>query len=94
MLTNSGVKNVGGFKVLLEAWETEEDFLRMTSEDILIRWVNYHLKQAGSARTVKNFASDLKDSEVYSILFSQVNQHLFTITSLFSIISIFLVLIF
>ena len=46
---------------LLEAGESIEDLLKLPIEDILLRWFNYHLKQAGSARRVKNFSGDIKD---------------------------------
>jgi plastin-1 len=29
-------------------------------EHYLLRWINYHLKNAGSDKEVKNFGSDLK----------------------------------
>ena len=51
-----------------------EDLLKLSAEDILLRWFNYHLKNAGSARRVTNFGSDLKDSECYSILLNQISK--------------------
>ena len=38
----------------------------------MIRWVNYHLKAAGSSRRINNFSGDIKDSEVYTILLNQL----------------------
>ncbi|KAL9650234.1 hypothetical protein ABK040_014890 [Willaertia magna] len=40
--------------------------------DLLIRWVNYHLKNVGSDRRIRNFEHSIKDSEVYTILLSQI----------------------
>jgi len=37
-----------------------------------LRWFNYHLKAAGHPRRVKNFHSDIKDSENYTILLKQI----------------------
>lgn len=47
--------------------------LKLTPEDILLRWFNYHLKKAGSTREVKTWNKDLKDSECYSLLLNQLN---------------------
>eukprot|EP01112_Ceratiomyxa_fruticulosa_P020761 TRINITY_DN7167_c0_g1_i1.p1 TRINITY_DN7167_c0_g1~~TRINITY_DN7167_c0_g1_i1.p1 ORF type:complete len:614 (+),score=141.52 TRINITY_DN7167_c0_g1_i1:270-2111(+) len=57
---------------LLEYGETIEDLLKLPSEEILLRWFNYHLKAAGSPRRVKNFSNDIKDSEAYTILLKQI----------------------
>jgi len=37
-----------------------------------LRWFNYHLKAAGSSKRVKNFSSDVKDGEAYTILLNQI----------------------
>jgi plastin-3 len=54
--------------------ENEEmsDLLRLSPENILIRWVNYQLEKAGSDRRIHNFTSDIKDSEVYTHLLKQI----------------------
>ncbi|KAG0309022.1 hypothetical protein BGZ98_005704 [Dissophora globulifera] len=57
---------------LLEEDESLEAFLRLPPEQILLRWFNYHLKAAGWHRTVKNFSSDVKDGENYTILLNQL----------------------
>jgi hypothetical protein len=42
-------------------------------EQILLRWVNYHLKNAGREdKFIKNFSGDIKDSEAYTILLNQL----------------------
>ena len=41
---------------------------RLPPESILLRWFNFHLKAAGSARTVTNFSGDVMDSECYTVL--------------------------
>ncbi|EGG19919.1 calponin domain-containing protein [Cavenderia fasciculata] len=43
-----------------------------SAEQILIRWVNYHLEKAGIERRISNFSEDIQDSIVYSHLFSQL----------------------
>ncbi|ENH62771.1 Fimbrin [Fusarium oxysporum f. sp. cubense race 1] len=57
---------------LLDEDETLEQFLRLPPEQILLRWFNYHLKAANWPRTVKNFSSDVKDGENYSVLLAQI----------------------
>lgn len=41
-------------------------------EQILLRWMNYHLANAGSAKRVTNFGKDIKDSEAYTIVINQI----------------------
>jgi plastin-1 len=57
---------------LLEDDETLEQFLRLPPEQILLRWVNYHLKAANWPRRVANFSSDVKDAENYIVLLAQI----------------------
>ncbi|KAA6406609.1 MAG: fimbrin [Lasallia pustulata] len=58
---------------LLEEDETLEQFLRLPPEQILLRWFNYHLKNAKWERRVTNFSSDVKDGENYTILLNQLS---------------------
>lgn len=57
---------------LLEPGETIEDLLKLPAEQILLRWFNYHLREAGHPRRVNNFSGDIKDSECYTILLNQI----------------------
>lgn len=57
---------------LLEEDETLEQFLRLPPEQILLRWVNFHLKAANWPRRVQNFSSDVKDAENYTVLLAQI----------------------
>lgn len=57
---------------LLEDGETLEQFLRLPPEQILLRWFNYHLKNAGWQRRVQNFSKDVHDGENYTVLLSQL----------------------
>ncbi|KAF1818059.1 uncharacterized protein K489DRAFT_135639 [Dissoconium aciculare CBS 342.82] len=57
---------------LLEDGETLEQFLRLPPEQILLRWFNYHLKNAGWHRKVQNFSGDVKDGENYTVLLNQL----------------------
>ncbi|KAI9206278.1 calponin domain-containing protein [Polychytrium aggregatum] len=61
---------------LLEEGESMEDFLKLPAEQILLRWVNYHLKNAGWPKRVKNFGNDVKDAEAYTVLLNQLSPEL------------------
>lgn len=57
---------------LLEDDESLEQFLRLPPEQILLRWFNFHLKNAGSQRRVTNFSKDISDGENYTVLLNQL----------------------
>jgi plastin-3 len=57
---------------LLEEGETMEEFMKLSPEQILIRWVNYHLQRSQCGRVVTNFSSDIKDSIAYIHLLNQI----------------------
>lgn len=57
---------------LLEDDETLEQFLRLPPEQILLRWFNYHLRNAKWDRRVSNFSSDVKDGKNYTVLLNQL----------------------
>jgi len=72
LLSQINLKNNPNLIRLLEPGETLEDLLKLSPEQILLRWFNYHLKNAGSTRRVGNFTGDIKDSECYTILLNQL----------------------
>ena len=51
-------------EILLLKYEDEEvsDFLKLKPEDILIRWVNFHLAAAGQEQRISNLGKDIADS--------------------------------
>uniref|UniRef100_T1JKQ5 Calponin-homology (CH) domain-containing protein n=1 Tax=Strigamia maritima TaxID=126957 RepID=T1JKQ5_STRMM len=61
-----------GLARLLQPDEKIEDLMRLSPEQILLRWVNYQLERAGVNRRINNFTSDIKDSEVYTYLIAQI----------------------
>ena len=61
---------------LLNPGEGLEEFLKLPVEQILLRWVNFHLKKSEYAKTVKNFGSDVKDGEAYTHLLNQLSPQL------------------
>jgi len=56
----------------LEPGEEIGDLLKLSPEQILLRWFNYHLKKANHPRKVNNFSGDIKDSENYTVLLNQL----------------------
>uniref|UniRef100_A0AC35U6W6 Ca2+-binding actin-bundling protein n=1 Tax=Rhabditophanes sp. KR3021 TaxID=114890 RepID=A0AC35U6W6_9BILA len=64
--------NVPGLFRLLQEGESIDILRKLSPEEILIRWVNYHLGKAGSNRRLANFTSDVIDSEIYTHLLHQI----------------------
>jgi hypothetical protein len=67
LLSKINLKNHPELYRLLEPGETIEDLLKLPAEQILLRWVNYQLRAAGSNRRISNFSNDIK---VFSLSFS------------------------
>nr|VZI36664.1 unnamed protein product [Spirometra erinaceieuropaei] len=57
---------------LLLPGETLEELSALKPEELLMRWVNFHLANAGSDRRLTNFHSDINDSVIYAILMEQI----------------------
>jgi plastin-1 len=73
LLSQISIKNYPELVLLLDEGEELASLLKLTPEDILLRWFNYHLKRGGSSRTVRSWNRDLIDSECYSVLLNQLN---------------------
>ena len=61
---------------LLNPGETLADLLKLSPEQLLLRWFNYHLKAANYPKPITNFSVDVKDSEKYTVLLHQLNKNL------------------
>jgi hypothetical protein len=48
------------------------DFSKLAPEQIVMQWMNHHLKKAKCPRKANNFTSDIQDSEIYAILMGQI----------------------
>lgn len=59
-MSDINLANHPGLINLLEDGETPEDLKKLSPEQILIRWVNYHLRNAGVDRRIRNFQEDIK----------------------------------
>jgi plastin-1 len=43
--------------------------MKLPAEELLIRWINFHLRKAGQERQVANLGKDLQDSfAIYHVL--------------------------
>ncbi|XP_014377095.1 plastin-1 [Alligator sinensis] len=56
---------------LLNEGEDLEQLLKLSPEELLLRWVNYHLSNAGW-QEINNFSQDIKDSRAYYHLLNQI----------------------
>lgn len=59
---------------LLMDGESLEHLMSMSPEELLLRWVNYHLRNAGTM-PINNFSEDIKDSRAYFHLLNQIALH-------------------
>ncbi|KAL6098976.1 plastin-3 [Pungitius pungitius] len=57
---------------LLKEGETLEDLMKLSPEELLLRWANFHLENAGWQK-INNFSSDIKDSRAYFHLLNQIS---------------------
>uniref|UniRef100_A0A8D0DEL4 Plastin 1 (I isoform) n=1 Tax=Sander lucioperca TaxID=283035 RepID=A0A8D0DEL4_SANLU len=60
-----------GLMALLTDNESLEHLMSLSPEELLLRWVNYHLRNAGTS-TISNFSEDIKDSRAYFYLLDQI----------------------
>ncbi|XP_068136881.1 plastin-1 [Hyperolius riggenbachi] len=56
---------------LLMDGETLEDLMKLSPEELLLRWVNYHLTNA-QWPNISNFSRDIKDSKAYFHLLREI----------------------
>ncbi|EPZ31339.1 Actinin-type, actin-binding domain-containing protein [Rozella allomycis CSF55] len=71
---------------LIQKGETLQTLLSLKSEQILLRWFNYHLKKAGSNKSIVNFSKDLSDGEAYGILLSQIAPKIVNRENIFQVL--------
>ncbi|NWJ04415.1 PLSI protein, partial [Crypturellus undulatus] len=56
---------------LLNEGEELDQLMKLSPEELLLRWVNYHLANAGWQK-INNFSQDIKDSRAYYHLLNQI----------------------
>uniref|UniRef100_A0A8C7QVR3 Fimbrin n=1 Tax=Oncorhynchus mykiss TaxID=8022 RepID=A0A8C7QVR3_ONCMY len=59
---------------LLFEGEELEHLMSLSPEELLLRWVNHHLGNAG-AQPISNFSQDIKDSRAYFTLLDQISPN-------------------
>ena len=67
-----GLRDVPEIANLLQDGEELTDLLKLNPEQILMRWLNFHLKKSGVDRRVNNLGNDLKDQEVFVRVLNQL----------------------
>ena len=60
LLSDINLAHHPGLVNLLMDGETIEDLIRLSPEQILLRWVNYHLARSSTDRQIHNFGEDIK----------------------------------
>ncbi|XP_034714256.1 plastin-1-like [Etheostoma cragini] len=60
-----------GLMTLLTDNESLDHLMSLSPEELLLRWVNYHLRNAGTS-TISNFSDNIKDSRAYFYLLDQI----------------------
>jgi len=75
VLSHINLKDHPELARLLDSGESMEDFLKLSPEKILLRWMNFHLREAGSQLRINNFGSHVKNSEAYTIVMNRINPN-------------------
>jgi len=73
LLNQINLKNHPELIRLLNEDETLEQLLALPAEQLLLRWFNFHLREAGHKRRVKNFGKDVADGQCYTVLLNHLN---------------------
>lgn len=73
VLVKITLKNYPQLVRLLRGGEQLSDLLKLTPEELLLRWFNFHLKAANYPNEIRNFNKDIQDSEKYIILLHQLD---------------------
>uniref|UniRef100_A0AC34FGL2 Fimbrin n=1 Tax=Panagrolaimus sp. ES5 TaxID=591445 RepID=A0AC34FGL2_9BILA len=73
LFSQINLEQVPGMFRLLNEGETLDELRRLSPEQILIRWVNYHLANSSTDRRMNNFTSDIIDSTIYTHLLNQIS---------------------
>jgi plastin-3 len=72
LFSQINLEQVPGMFRLLNEGETLDELRRLSPEQILIRWVNYHLANSNTDRRMNNFTTDIADSTIYTHLLNQI----------------------
>jgi hypothetical protein len=67
---------------LLKEGESLADLLKLSPEEILLRWLNCELKNVGSSRVATKFTKDLSDSEILTTVLKHIEPECCTLAPL------------
>lgn len=86
LVKDINLKHVPELARLVNEDEGEElaDLLKLSQEEILVRWLNYHLKNAKSDRTVKKIGKEMSDSVVYATVLHQLDNNCINVADITS----------
>lgn len=75
LVKDINLKHVPELARLVDEDKDEElaDLLKLPAEEILVRWVNHHLKNAGSDRQITKIGKQMSDSVVYATVLNQLD---------------------
>lgn len=59
---------------LLREGETLEDLMKLSPEELLLRWANFHLENAGWQK-INNFSSDIKVRQIKGFILVSLLPH-------------------
>ena len=76
LIHSIGIKKFPELANILEKNEQISELLKLSPENILLKWFNFHLKAGQSEKQIKNFSGDVKDSEKNIILLNQLNKEI------------------
>ncbi|KAG7329710.1 hypothetical protein KOW79_005932 [Hemibagrus wyckioides] len=71
LFANIEISSNDALIALLGEGEDLDQLMSLSPEELLLRWVNYHLK-AAELNPIKNFSDDIKDSKAYFHLLNEI----------------------
>ena len=74
LMKDISLKNLPQLIRLLKEGETLEDLKKLSQENLLLRWFNFHLAAAGHPDKITNFSQDVTDSVKYTVLLHQLDK--------------------
>jgi len=74
LLGNINLKACPELIALVNDGEDMNDLLGLPPEELLKRWVNYHMERQGYDRRINNFSGDVKDAKVYTVLLKSIGE--------------------
>lgn len=71
LFANIELRRNEALAALLREGESLEDLMKLSPEELLLRWANFHLVNAGRP-AITNLSSDIKDSKAYYYILQQI----------------------